>query len=190
MLEVNLRAPIALARAFAPGMVERRRGHLVFISSLSGKAASPASSVYSATKFGLRGFALGLREDLRPHRRGRLRDPSRLHPRGRDVRGLAREPAARRRYAIARGGGAGGDLGDRAKPRRGRGRAAADAARSDDWRRGARHWPRRSAGCSGASGSRPRSPPVSATSARRSAGQREKREPFCSRAVIAGTIGL
>jgi len=70
MLEVNLRAPIALARAFAPGMVERRRGHLVFISSLSGKAASPASSVYSATKFGLRGFALGLREDLRPHRVG------------------------------------------------------------------------------------------------------------------------
>ena len=67
MLEVNLRAPIALARAFAPGMIERRSGHLAFISSLSGKTASPASSIYSATKFGLRGFALGLREDLRPH---------------------------------------------------------------------------------------------------------------------------
>jgi uncharacterized protein len=67
MLEVNLRAPIALARALAPSMIERRRGHLVFISSLSGKSASPASSVYSATKFGLRGFALGLREDLRSH---------------------------------------------------------------------------------------------------------------------------
>jgi short-subunit dehydrogenase len=70
MLEVNLRAPIALARALAPGMVERRRGHLAFISSLSGKTASPRSSIYSATKFGLRGFALGLREDLRPHRIG------------------------------------------------------------------------------------------------------------------------
>ncbi len=67
MLEVNLRAPIALARALAPGMIRRRRGHLVFISSLSGKAASPASSIYSATKFGLRGFALGLRADLRRH---------------------------------------------------------------------------------------------------------------------------
>ncbi len=65
MLEVNLRAPIALARAFAPAMSSRRSGHLVFISSLSAKAASPASSIYSATKFGLRGFALGLREDLR-----------------------------------------------------------------------------------------------------------------------------
>jgi short-subunit dehydrogenase len=48
-------------------MVARGRGHMVFISSLSGKAASPASSMYSATKFGLRGFALALREDLRPH---------------------------------------------------------------------------------------------------------------------------
>jgi short-subunit dehydrogenase len=37
----------------------------VFISSLAGKAAAPRSSIYSATKFGLRGFALGLREDLR-----------------------------------------------------------------------------------------------------------------------------
>lgn len=67
MLEVNLRAPIALAHALAPGMIERGRGHMVFISSLSGKAASPSSSVYSATKFGLRGFALGLRADLQPH---------------------------------------------------------------------------------------------------------------------------
>jgi short-subunit dehydrogenase len=65
MLEVNLRAPIALARAFSPRMAARRRGHLVFISSLSAKATAPSSSIYSATKFGLRGFALGLREDLR-----------------------------------------------------------------------------------------------------------------------------
>jgi short-subunit dehydrogenase len=65
ILAVNLRAPIVLARALAPAMVDRRRGHLVFVSSLSGKVASPLSSVYSATKFGLRGFALGLRQDLR-----------------------------------------------------------------------------------------------------------------------------
>ncbi len=65
MLEVNLRAPIALARALAPAMVERGRGHIVLMSSLQGKAAVPVSSVYSAAKFGLRGFALGLREDLR-----------------------------------------------------------------------------------------------------------------------------
>jgi uncharacterized protein len=66
MLEVNLRAPIALARALAPAMISRGSGQMVFISSLAGKVASPSSSIYSATKFGLRGFALGIREDLRP----------------------------------------------------------------------------------------------------------------------------
>jgi uncharacterized protein len=64
-LDVNLRAPIQLTRALMPGMVARGRGHLVYVSSLSGKAASSRSTVYSATKFGLRGFASGLREDLR-----------------------------------------------------------------------------------------------------------------------------
>jgi uncharacterized protein len=67
ILEVNLRAPIALARALVPGMIERRRGHLVFVSSLNGRVASPQSSIYAAAKFGLRGFAFGLRQDLRPH---------------------------------------------------------------------------------------------------------------------------
>ena len=67
MLEVNLRAPVALARALAPAMLRRGRGHIVFVSSLQGKAATPLSSVYCATKFGLRGFALALRQDLRAH---------------------------------------------------------------------------------------------------------------------------
>jgi short-subunit dehydrogenase len=67
MLEVNLRAPVALAHAIVPQMISRGRGHIVFISSIAGKTAAPASSIYSATKFGIRGFALGLRQDLRPH---------------------------------------------------------------------------------------------------------------------------
>jgi uncharacterized protein len=67
MLEVNLRAPIALAHALAPMMTSRHSGHMVFVSSLSGKATGPASSLYSATKFGLRGFALGIRADLRSY---------------------------------------------------------------------------------------------------------------------------
>jgi uncharacterized protein len=65
-LAVNLRAPMVLARLIGERMVERGEGHIVFVSSLSGKAAAPRSSVYSATKFGLRGFAGGLRADLRP----------------------------------------------------------------------------------------------------------------------------
>jgi short-subunit dehydrogenase len=64
-LEVNLRAPIALTHAFAPQMCERKRGQLVFMSSLAGKAATPGSSLYNATKFGLRGFASAMRAELR-----------------------------------------------------------------------------------------------------------------------------
>lgn len=63
-LDVNLRAPMHLTRALAPGMVERGRGHLVFISSTAGKVSSPGSALYSGTKFGLRGFAFGVHEDL------------------------------------------------------------------------------------------------------------------------------
>jgi short-subunit dehydrogenase len=64
ILDVNLRAPIVLTRGIATAMAERRRGHVVFISSLSGKAGSPLSSLYNATKFGLRGLGQGLRHDL------------------------------------------------------------------------------------------------------------------------------
>jgi short-subunit dehydrogenase len=63
-LDVNLRAPILLAQHLSAGMVARRRGQLVFLSSLSGKVASSGSALYSATKFGLRGLAMGLRQDL------------------------------------------------------------------------------------------------------------------------------
>src|SRR3954449_1617450 len=65
-LRVNLEAPMLLARALYPAMLEAGSGHLVFVASLAGKAASPRSSIYNATKFGLRGFALGLRADLSP----------------------------------------------------------------------------------------------------------------------------
>jgi uncharacterized protein len=64
-LDVNLRAPIFLARALTPGMVQRRRGHVVLMSSIGGIATTPGSALYSATKFGVRGFGLALRQDLR-----------------------------------------------------------------------------------------------------------------------------
>ena len=64
-LRVNLESPIRMARELSPKMHERRDGHLVFVSSLSGKAATARASLYAATKFGLRGFAFCLRDDLR-----------------------------------------------------------------------------------------------------------------------------
>jgi short-subunit dehydrogenase len=64
-LRVNLESPVRMARELVPPMIERGEGHLVFLSSISGKAATARASLYAATKFGLRGFALCLRDDLR-----------------------------------------------------------------------------------------------------------------------------
>jgi short-subunit dehydrogenase len=63
-LRVNLEAPMLMARALTPAMVERGSGHMVFVASLNAKAATAQTSIYCATKFGLRGFALSLRADL------------------------------------------------------------------------------------------------------------------------------
>jgi short-subunit dehydrogenase len=64
VVRVNLEAPIRLALALAPAMRERGSGQMVFVSSLAGKAATANGALYTATKAGLRGFALSLRQDL------------------------------------------------------------------------------------------------------------------------------
>src|SRR3954468_21056711 len=63
-LDVNLRAGIMLAQALLPAMLQRRRGQLVFVSSIGGKVPTARASIYAATKYGLRGFAGALRDDL------------------------------------------------------------------------------------------------------------------------------
>jgi short-subunit dehydrogenase len=63
-LEVNLRAPMVLTRLLLEGWRARGSGHLVVVSSMSGKVGTTGSTVYAATKFGLRGFAQGLRDEL------------------------------------------------------------------------------------------------------------------------------
>jgi short-subunit dehydrogenase len=63
-IDVNLRAPMQLTRALLPGMLERGSGHFVFVSSLAGKVPAAGSTVYSATKFGLRGFGDSLHDEL------------------------------------------------------------------------------------------------------------------------------
>jgi short-subunit dehydrogenase len=63
-LEVNLRAPMVLARLLLPGMLDRRLGHIVLMASVAGQVPGPENSVYNATKFGLRGFGHALRAEL------------------------------------------------------------------------------------------------------------------------------
>jgi short-subunit dehydrogenase len=64
-LRVNLESPVRMTRELLPGWQARGRGHIVVISSIAGFVSTPRASLYAATKFGLRGFALNLREDLR-----------------------------------------------------------------------------------------------------------------------------
>src|SRR5207302_6747528 len=52
-------------RAASTAMARRGRGHIVFVSSLAAKTNGQALGVYAATKLGLRGLALALRQDLR-----------------------------------------------------------------------------------------------------------------------------
>lgn len=67
IVHVNLTAPILTSRTIGGAMRARGSGQIVMVSSISGKVASPGTSLYSATKFGLRGFALALRADLASH---------------------------------------------------------------------------------------------------------------------------
>ena len=64
-LAVNLRAPMVLSRLLAEQMTARGSGHIVLISSLAGRSAHAGGSLYSATKFGLRGFGQAMRADLK-----------------------------------------------------------------------------------------------------------------------------
>ena len=65
MVDVNLRAPILLTRRALPHLVASGHGAVVNVASLAGKVPTTGSVVYSATKFGLRGFSMALADELR-----------------------------------------------------------------------------------------------------------------------------
>jgi short-subunit dehydrogenase len=67
IVETNLTAVMKLTRLVVPGMIERGRGHVVNISSASGKSGVPYYSVYGATKHALVGFSWSLRTELARH---------------------------------------------------------------------------------------------------------------------------
>jgi short-subunit dehydrogenase len=63
MVDVNLTAPLLLTHRVVPGMLARRRGHVVFISSLAGKLGPAYSEPYASTKAGLVGLTQSLRAE-------------------------------------------------------------------------------------------------------------------------------
>ena len=67
MIAVNVSSVFRAIRAVLPGMVERRAGHIVVTSSISGHAALHWEPVYSATKHAIQSFVHGLRRQVAPY---------------------------------------------------------------------------------------------------------------------------
>jgi short-subunit dehydrogenase len=62
---VNFEVPLMLTRHVLPGMLARKIGHIVFVSSLAGTAGFPGMSVYGGTKAGILNFVNGLSRELK-----------------------------------------------------------------------------------------------------------------------------
>jgi 3-oxoacyl-[acyl-carrier protein] reductase len=67
VLDTNLRGAFYTIRAFAPGMIRARGGHIINISSIAGKNALPNGAAYAASKWGLNGLSYSVAEELRAH---------------------------------------------------------------------------------------------------------------------------
>jgi NADP-dependent 3-hydroxy acid dehydrogenase YdfG len=65
MLAANLRSLFLVTRAFAPGMVRRRRGDIFNMGSIAGLAAYKGSPAYSAAKFGVTGLSKAMRDEFK-----------------------------------------------------------------------------------------------------------------------------
>ncbi len=64
MVDVNIKGVMNLVYAALPYMMERNSGHFINISSIAGKIVMPAGAVYSGTKFFVRAFSEGLRQEM------------------------------------------------------------------------------------------------------------------------------
>ena len=64
--ETNFFAGIRLIQSVAPGMVERRRGTIVNVSSIAGRIGIPFNGAYAASKFAIEGLSESLRLELWP----------------------------------------------------------------------------------------------------------------------------
>ncbi|PSL46220.1 3-oxoacyl-[acyl-carrier protein] reductase [Chitinophaga niastensis] len=67
IIQVNLMGVYYVTRAILPGMIERKTGDIINISSTAGQRGAPATSAYSASKFGLLGLTESLMLEVRKH---------------------------------------------------------------------------------------------------------------------------
>jgi len=64
MIDTNVKGLLWVSKAILPGMIERDRGHVINIGSISGRQVYPAGNVYCATKYAVGAITQGMRIDL------------------------------------------------------------------------------------------------------------------------------
>ncbi|MGO4290507.1 3-ketoacyl-ACP reductase [Chitinophaga sp. RAB17] len=67
IIQVNLMGVYYVTRAILPGMITRKAGDIINISSTAGQRGAPLTSAYSASKFGLLGLTESLMLEVRKH---------------------------------------------------------------------------------------------------------------------------
>ncbi len=64
MIDTNIKGLVHMSRAFLPGMVERKCGHVINLGSVAADYPYPGGNVYGGTKAFVKQFSLNLRADL------------------------------------------------------------------------------------------------------------------------------
>lgn len=67
MIDINVKGLLYVSRAVIPGMIERRKGHIINIGSTAAKEVYPNGNVYCATKHAVDALNQGMRMDLNPY---------------------------------------------------------------------------------------------------------------------------
>lgn len=67
VVSVNVLGQVHALRAVVPGMISRRRGHIVTMGSIAGRIGSPFEAIYAASKFANVGLSEALAVELEPY---------------------------------------------------------------------------------------------------------------------------
>ena len=67
VMSLNIDAPFLCTRAFVPGMIAKKHGRILFISSAMGHVSQPHRTAYSTSKFAVRGITRALALELAPY---------------------------------------------------------------------------------------------------------------------------